>query len=108
MHQSPKKAIANVAQVSPSIERDVREDIGGDEQRIDSMATEYYKVTFKHLLMPVYAGAYRFNGKVYQIVVNGRTGEIQGGRPYSLVKILLFIAVLLVVVLIAVYLFSES
>ncbi len=94
--------------IAPTIERDVREDIGGDEQQIDQMNTEYYKTTFKHLLMPVYAGAYQFNGKVFQISVNGRTGEIQGDRPYSVWKILLFIAFLLVVVLIAAYLFSEG
>lgn len=89
------------------IERDVREDIGGDEQQIDAMSTEYFKTTFKHLLLPVYAGAYRFNGKVFQIVVNGRTGEIHGDRPYSVWKILLFVAVLLVVVLIVVFLSNQ-
>jgi hypothetical protein len=94
--------------IAPTIERDVRQDIGGDEQQIEWMNTEYYKTTFKHLLMPVYAGAYRFNGKLFQIVVNGRTGEIQGDRPYSVWKILLFIAFLLMVVLILAYLFSEG
>ena len=94
--------------MAPVIERDVRNDIGGDEQRIDDMRTEYFKTTFKHLLLPVYAGAYRFNGKVFQIVVNGRTGEIQGSRPYSVWKILLLVAVILVVVLILVLLFGDA
>ena len=75
--------------VAPVIERDVRSDIGGDEQRIDSLSTSYYETTFKHLLLPVYAGAYRYNGNIYQILVNGRTGEIQGERPYSYWKIVL-------------------
>ena len=35
--------------MAPVIERDVRNDIGGDEQRIDDMTTEYFKTTFKHL-----------------------------------------------------------
>jgi predicted RNA-binding Zn-ribbon protein involved in translation (DUF1610 family) len=69
------------------IRGDVRSHIGGDEQRIHDVATHYSAITFKHLLLPVYAGAYRFNGKVYQIVVNGRTGEVQGDRPYSYWKI---------------------
>ena len=64
-------------------ESDVRADIGGDEQRIESLETNYYNVTFKHLLLPVYAVAYQYNGKLFQIVVNGRTAEIQGDRPYS-------------------------
>ena len=82
------------------IESDVRSDIGGDEQRIDDITTHYSGITFKHLLLPVYAGAYRFNQKIYQIVVNGRTGEIQGDRPYSFWKIALFVMALLFIVLI--------
>jgi hypothetical protein len=31
------------------------------------------------------------NQKIYQVVVNGRTGEVQGDRPYSFWKITLFI-----------------
>lgn len=81
------------------IEGDVRRDIGGDEQRVHNISTHYSGITFKHLLLPVYAGAYRFNQKVYQIVVNGRTGEIQGDRPYSFLKIALFVSALLFVLL---------
>jgi len=94
--------------IAGTIEGDVRDDIGGDEQRIDELSTHYSGITFKHLLLPVYAGAYRFNGKVYQIVVNGRTGEIQGDRPYSVGKILLLIVFLLVVVLIVIFLSSKT
>ncbi|MCA1594144.1 MAG: hypothetical protein LC754_16260 [Acidobacteria bacterium] len=81
-----------------AIESDVRRDIGGDEQRIDSLSTQYSAITFKHLLLPIYAGAYHFNQKLYQVVVNGRTGEVQGERPYSFWKILLFVLFLLLVV----------
>ncbi|HEY0544005.1 MAG TPA: hypothetical protein VGC91_01310 [Pyrinomonadaceae bacterium] len=88
------------------IQGDVRRDIGGDEQRIHDINTHYSGITFKHLLLPVYAGAYRFNQKVYQIVVNGRTGEIQGDRPYSVIKIALFVAMLLFILLIVVLLVS--
>jgi len=85
--------------MAPTIEGDVRNDIGGDEQRIDSVDTNYYNVTFKHLLLPVYAGAYQYNGKLFQIVVNGRTAEIQGDRPYSVWKIAFFVVVVLLVIL---------
>ena len=88
--------------IAPAIENDIRNDIGGDEQRIDSRATEYFETTFKHLLLPVYAGAYRYNSKVFQILVNGRTGEIQGDRPYSVWKIALLVLSILIVVLIIV------
>lgn len=81
------------------IEGDVRRDIGGNVQRIHNVTTHYSGITFKHLLLPVYAGAYRLNQKIYQIVINGRTGEIQGDRPYSFWKIALFIAALLFVLI---------
>ena len=93
--------------VAPSIERDVRNDIGGDEQRIDSLTTEYSDITFKHLLLPVYAGAYRYNSKLFQILVNGRTGEIQGERPYSFWKIALLVVSVLLVILILVAVFGQ-
>jgi hypothetical protein len=33
--------------------------------------------------------AYRYHQKVYQVMINAATGEVQGERPYSWVKILL-------------------
>jgi DNA-directed RNA polymerase subunit RPC12/RpoP/ribosomal protein S27E len=93
--------------IAPTIERDVRNDIGGDVQNIASLATDYSEVSFKHLLLPVYAGAYRYNGKLFQIVVNGRTGEIQGDRPYSFWKIALLVVSILVVIVILVIVFGD-
>ena len=65
----------------------IHSDIGGNEQRISSVSTQYNHVTFKHLLLPVWVSAYRYKEKVYQILVNARTGEVQGERPWSWVKI---------------------
>jgi DNA-directed RNA polymerase subunit RPC12/RpoP len=90
------------------IEGDVRQDIGGDEQRITNVTTHYSGITFKHILLPVYAGAYRLNQKVYQIVVNGRTGEVQGDRPYSFWKIAFLVAAILFVILFVMLLASLS
>ncbi|HEY6327976.1 MAG TPA: hypothetical protein VI756_01475, partial [Blastocatellia bacterium] len=46
------------------IRGDAKEDIGGDEQQILRVDTEYSNITFKYVLLPVYVGAYRFNNKV--------------------------------------------
>ncbi|MFA9391255.1 MAG: hypothetical protein ACERKD_15710 [Prolixibacteraceae bacterium] len=81
----------------------VRWDIGGDEQRILSVNTKYNDITFKHLLLPVFVSAYNFKGKLYQFLVNGRTGEVQGERPYSWIKIALTVAAALIVIAIVVY-----
>lgn len=84
--------------MEPEIHSAIRHDIGGDEQQIADTSTEYFDVTFRHLMLPVWIGAYRFNGKVYQITVNARTGEVQGDRPYSVPKIIALIVVILIVV----------
>jgi ribosomal protein S27E len=89
------------------IQTDVRRDIGGDEQRINYLSTQFSNITFKHLLLPVYAGAYRFNEKIFQIVVNGRTGEVQGDRPYSWIKITLFVLFIIAVIAVLVMIFKR-
>ncbi|MBX3385178.1 MAG: hypothetical protein KF768_01260 [Phycisphaeraceae bacterium] len=76
----------------------VKRDIGGDEQRIASMDIDYRNVTFKHLLLPVWISAYRYRGKLYRFLVNARTGEVQGQRPYSWIKITLAVLAGLIVV----------
>jgi len=82
----------------PKIRQLVRRDIGGDEQRIISLNTSYKDITFKHLLLPVFVCAYLFKGKLFQFLVNGRTGEVQGQRPYSWIKITLTIVAVLLVI----------
>ena len=82
----------------PVIRRDIEQDIGGDHQRIQALDTRYGGIRFKHILLPVWMSAFRFRDKIYRFVVNGRTGEVQGERPYSGWKIAL--AVLLATLLI--------
>ncbi|QOJ01675.1 MAG: hypothetical protein HRU70_14770 [Phycisphaeraceae bacterium] len=75
----------------PMIERTIRADIGGDHQIITSMKPAYRDITFKHLLLPVWLTAYRYHGKTYHIMINARTGEVGGERPYSAWKIVLVV-----------------
>jgi len=67
----------------------IKRHIGGDEQRISSIKTQHNNVSFKHILLPVWLSAYCYNQKVYRFLVNARTGEVQGERPWSWVKIAL-------------------
>lgn len=75
------------AEMDRMIQRDVKFDIGGDRQRISNIDTRISDVTFKHILLPVWLAAYKYRGKSYQFVINGRTGRVQGQRPYSVWKI---------------------
>ncbi len=80
------------------IRRTVCRDIGGDHQRIHSLSIHHSDVTFKHLLLPVWISSYRYKTKIYRFLVNGRTGEVQGERPYSFWKIFLLVVGILAVI----------
>ncbi len=84
-------------QMDRIIERDVRFDIGGDRQRVHRVDTDVQDVTFKHILLPVWTAAYRYQGKSYRCLVNGQTGRVQGERPYSAWKIAFAVVLGLVV-----------
>ncbi|MHC5111894.1 MAG: TFIIB-type zinc ribbon-containing protein [Planctomycetota bacterium] len=73
--------------IDEAVEAEVRGRIGGDTQRIHSVNTQFNAITYKHLLLPVWMMTYRYNQKPYQVVVNAGTGEVQGDRPYSWLKI---------------------
>ncbi|WKU07794.1 hypothetical protein [Micromonospora sp. HUAS LYJ1] len=97
------------ARMAPVIERDCRSDIGGDEQRVAAVDTRYSEVTYKLVLLPVWIAAYLHAGRSYQVVVNGRTAEVVGERPYSAAKITAAVlaAVALVAALVVAYLMSR-
>ena len=73
--------------MSGTIRSTISRDIGGDDQRIHSTNTDYHNITFKHILLPVWISAYRYQDKVFRFLINGRTGEVQGERPWSYWKI---------------------
>ena len=73
--------------MAEQIRADIQRDIGGDDQRITSVNTDYSDERFKHLLLPIWMAAYRYRGKSYRFIVNGQTGRVQGERPWSPWKI---------------------
>ena len=74
-------------EMAPVIENDCERDIGGDVQRVQHVATSYSEVTYKLLLMPVWIATYLYGGKPFQVLVNARTAEVVGQRPWSAWKI---------------------
>ncbi|ARC35844.1 zinc ribbon domain-containing protein [Paracoccus yeei] len=92
-HEIARQEMAGV------IAMDVRRAIGGNEQQIASIQTRHANETFKHVLLPVWTAAYRYNGKSYRFVVNGQSGRVQGERPWSVWKIALAVVLALLVLL---------
>nr|HPQ94909.1 primosomal protein N' (replication factor Y) - superfamily II helicase [Thiolinea sp.] len=78
-----------------AIRQAVMRDIGGDQQQITALDTRYSGSTFKHILLPVWSAAFRYQDKTYRFVINGRNGQTQGERPYSPIKIALSVLLVL-------------
>ena len=81
------------------IRDDCEDDIGGDEQRVTSMDVRYNMLTYAHVMLPVWLLTVTYKEKPYQVFINGVTGEVQGARPYSKVKVLTAIAIVLAVII---------
>ncbi len=73
--------------------------VPGDTYRNLQVAATYSGQTFKHTLLPVWLLHYDYGRRHYQVVVNGVTGAIAGEQPYSWLKILFAVLLLLIVVL---------
>jgi predicted RNA-binding Zn-ribbon protein involved in translation (DUF1610 family) len=84
--------------MDPQIRATISRDIGGDEQQILHMTPRYNDISFKHILLPVWIMAYRYKKKTYQVIVNARTGEVIGDRPYSVLKITALVLTILAII----------
>lgn len=93
--------------VKDAIEIDVRQRIGGDKQRIHVLNSRLDALTFKHILLPVWMLAYRYHGQPYRVFINAGTGEVQGERPYSWIKITLTTVAIAAAALVAGWLMSQ-
>ncbi|MFO0722443.1 MAG: primosomal protein N' (replication factor Y) - superfamily II helicase [Myxococcota bacterium] len=71
------------------IDQKIAMEVGGNHQVIAEKETDYAAITFKHLLLPLWSGAYRYRGKVWPYLVHGQSGEIQGAVPVSAFKVAL-------------------
>jgi DNA-directed RNA polymerase subunit RPC12/RpoP len=57
-----------------------------DEFPLNASITEVSMglMSYKHVLLPVWAGAYGYDGHLYTFAVNGQTGRVTGAAPRSL------------------------
>lgn len=81
------------ATMENQIRADVMRDIGGNVQRVHSIETQWGQISFKHILLPIWVASYRFQGKTYNFVINGQTGEVRGERPWSWIKIAIAVVI---------------
>ncbi|MEA3334404.1 MAG: hypothetical protein U9R25_00725 [Chloroflexota bacterium] len=53
-----------------------------------SMSLDFADETWRYVLLPFYLGAYNYDDKTYQVLVNGETGTITGSRPVDWRRVL--------------------
>jgi len=80
------------------IRRDIRYDIGGDQQQIRAMNTRYSNTTYKNVLFPIWTAEFKWNNKTYNYAINGQTGKVTGERPYSYVKIAFLVLAIMTII----------
>jgi hypothetical protein len=83
------------------------QDVPGDTQRNLSVSNTFSRVTFKHVLLPVWIAAYRYHDKAYRFLVNGQTGEVVGKAPWSWLKLTLFVLAVSALVVALYFLFGN-
>jgi hypothetical protein len=88
------------------LERLCAAQVPGDTHRNLRIHPQYSGQTFKHILVPVYLLTYVYGRRNFQVVANGYTGTVAGGRPYSAWKIA-GLALLVLVIVVAVALLSQ-
>lgn len=81
------------AKMSSSIEHAIRRDIGGDQQQIHSVDTQYHHTTYKSVLFPLWTATFNWKNKIYYYAINAQTGKISGERPYSVIKIVVAVGI---------------
>lgn len=72
-----------------------RRSISSSHVRNFSMAAEFSDESWRYVLLPVYLTAYKFQDKVFQVMVNGQTGKVAGQKPVAWWKIWAVIALAL-------------
>jgi hypothetical protein len=73
-------------------------EVPGDTHRNLNVRANFTGQTFKHILAPVWLLSYDYGRRTFQVLVNGCTGAIAGDRPYSWVKITLFVLAMMILV----------
>ena len=61
--------------------------IRADTHRNLQVQSTFSEQRFKHILAPIWILTYNYGQNCYQVLINGVTGKIAGGRPWSWVKI---------------------
>ena len=83
-------------------------EVPGDTYRNPQVDAQMQSRSFKHILVPVRLVNYTYGSGSFQVVANGYTGSIVGEKPYSWVKITFAVLGVLLLILVATTVMSNS
>lgn len=93
--------------IRQNVEHKIRVEHNADHVRNVLVNTAFSGITYKYLLLPVWIANYKYNGKLYQFMVNGETGKVSGKSPVSAIKVVITIAVVIAIIAL-IYLMTGS
>ena len=74
--------------IEARMESNIKSALGYDTYRFMNYNHRAEKVSFKHILLPVWISSYRYANKTYSFMVNGESGKVAGKAPVSFWKVL--------------------
>jgi DNA-directed RNA polymerase subunit RPC12/RpoP len=102
-HKSPDQAWTEAQQVAQAQEQQA---VNREIDRINSMNTQFFNETHRLAYVPIFISGYNYKQKYYRVLINGRTGEVQGKKPVSVIKVLIAIGIAVALIAAAIILFS--
>lgn len=86
------------SKINGAINSKILRENNADHVRNVVVQSNFSKITFKYLLLPVWVSSFKYNDKVYNFMVNGQTGKVYGKSPVSALKVILTILVIIAVI----------
>lgn len=71
------------------------QDTGSSHVRNMRVTADFADERWRYVLLPVYLASYPFEGRTFQVMVNGQSGEVAGQKPVAWLKVWLVIAAIL-------------
>lgn len=87
-------------QMEAELRRLCASEVPGDTHQDLRVEATFTDQRFKHILVPIWLMTYTYGSTSYQVIINGVTGRLAGGRPWSWIKILLLVVVILTIVVV--------
>lgn len=58
---------------------------------LEVTGSDFTGQTYKFVMLPLWVGAYAYQGKTFRVLVNGQTGKVVGDKPVDQVKVIMMV-----------------